>query len=61
MKSKTKIFTYGIIALFLMTISVLFASINNNRVSIQTSGNLELSNFKIKCGNKTIIQNVCQR
>lgn len=52
MKSKTKIFTCGILALFLMTISVFFGSTANNTVTMQTSGSLELSNTKIEWGIK---------
>ena len=52
MKSKSKIFTCGMLALFLMITSVLFANINTNKASIQTSGNLELSNSKIEWGIK---------
>ena len=52
MKSKTKIFTCLIAALFLMITSVFFASNSNNKDSIQTSGNLELSTKKIEWGIK---------
>ena len=58
MKSKTKIFTCGMLALFLMITSVFFENINNNRVSIQTSGNLELSNSKIEWGIKRADNNM---
>ena len=58
MKSKTKIFTCGMLALFLMVTSVFFANINNNRASIQTSGNLELSNSKIEWGIKRADNNM---
>ena len=52
MKPKNKIFTCGMLALFLMVTSVFLANINNNRASIQTSGNLGLSNSKIGWGIK---------
>jgi len=52
MKSRTKIITYGIMALFLMLISVLFANINSNEDILQTSGSLELSTKKIEWGIK---------
>ena len=52
MKSKKQIFTCGILALFLMITSVLFANISNNIATIQTSGDLELSNTKIEWGIK---------
>jgi len=52
MKSKTKIITYGIITLFLMITSVLFANLNTNGDIIQTSGTLELSTKKIEWGIK---------
>lgn len=52
MKSKTKIFICGILALFFMVSSILFASSDSNRASIQTSGSLELSNTKIEWGIK---------
>ena len=42
MKSKTKIFNYLIIVLFLMIFSVIFLSSNINKGLIQTSGSLEL-------------------
>lgn len=58
MKPKTKILTCGMLALFLMVTSVLFANINNNRASIQTSGNLGLSNSKIEWGIKRADNNM---
>ena len=57
MKSKTKIFTCGMLALFLMVTSVLFANINNGD-SIPTSGNLELSKSKIEWGIKRADNNM---
>lgn len=52
MKSKSKIFTCGMLAVFLMITSVVFANISNNKTTIQTSGNLELSSSKIEWGIK---------
>ena len=52
MKSKRKIFMYGILAAFLMLISVCFAKIDVSNDTIQTSGRLELSNSKIEWGIK---------
>lgn len=58
MKSKTKIITCGMLALFLMVTSVFFANINNNSASIQTSGNLERPNSKIEWGIKRADNNM---
>ena len=44
MKSKTKIFTCGMMALFLMIASIFFSSSNIDKKLVQTSGSLELSN-----------------
>lgn len=52
MKSKTKIFTYVIMALFLMIASIFFSSSNIDEELVQTSGSLELSNSKIEWGIK---------
>ena len=52
MKSKTKIFKYGMLALFLMLISIFFANFGINKDSVETSGTLELSTKKIEWGIK---------
>ena len=52
MKEKTKIFTCGILAIFLLLWSVIFSNLSNNIESVQTSGRLELSNTKIEWGIK---------
>ena len=52
MKEKTKIFTCGILAIFLLLGSVIFSNVSNNIESVQTSGRLELSNTKIEWGIK---------
>ena len=57
MKSKNKIFTCGILALFFMITSVLFANINNN-ASLQTSSSLQISNSKIEWGIKRADNNM---
>jgi len=48
MKSKTKIYTYVMLALFFMIMSIFYADNSKNTVSVQTSGSLELSNTKIE-------------
>ena len=50
MKSKNKIYIYGIVVLFLMATSILFEFAFYNKDLIQTSGSLELSNTKIEWG-----------
>ena len=50
MKSKTKIYIYGILALILMLGSIVVS--NNNWKSIQTNSDLSLSNTKIEWGIK---------
>jgi len=52
MKSKTKIYTYVMLALFFMIMSIFYADNSKNTVSVQTSGSLELSNTKIEWGIK---------
>lgn len=52
MNSKFKIFICVFIALFLIVVSIFTTNKNENKVSIQTSGNLELSNLKIEWGIK---------
>ena len=52
MSSKTKIFTCGIVALFLLLTSVLFANLNAKGDTVHTSGSLELSTKKIEWGIK---------
>lgn len=51
MKSKTRIFACGILAIFLMVGSVFLANVSDNRTSIQTSSS-ELSTTKIEWGIK---------
>ena len=48
MKSKIKIFTCGMLVLFLMISSVFYANIGNNKDAVQTSGSLELFEYFIK-------------
>lgn len=50
MKSKRKIFTYGILVIFLMVGSVVFTNVEED--TIQTSSNSGLSNSKIEWGIK---------
>ena len=52
MKSKKRIFICGMLAIVLMIGSVFFSDINSNKTTIQTSGNIELSNNKIEWGIK---------
>lgn len=52
MNSKFKIFICVFIAIFLIVVSIFTTNKNENKVSIQTSGNLELSNLKIEWGIK---------
>mgnify|MGYP003523317904 CR=1 FL=1 len=52
MRSKTKIFICGILALFLLLTSVLFANLNFDGETVETSGSLELSTKKIEWGIK---------
>lgn len=51
MKSKTRIYACGILAIFLMVGSILLSNISDNKASIQTSS-LELSSTKIEWGIK---------
>ena len=52
MKSKTKILTCGILAIFLMMTSMFFATRSSNEVTLQTSTSVELSDSKIEWGIK---------
>jgi len=51
MKSNIKVLKYGILALVLILVSILFANVNNKDI-IQTSSSAQLSNSKIEWGIK---------